>query len=142
MTTATETKSIQFAVVAALALGAPLEEGAYSGITTQPDGTPVAVIYLGTSDGKFDHDGCVAWALEHGGQLVTRAVFHLLRATIKDQLPKTGWCFTADTLDMDTGRKADASIAWDCGFVSGYTGPSNKSVEARAVAFRLIPLTA
>jgi hypothetical protein len=38
MTTATETKSIQFAVVAALALGAPLEGGSFQGILTLPSG--------------------------------------------------------------------------------------------------------
>ena len=140
MTTTTETKTLKFAVIAALALGTPLDGGTYGGITTQPDGTPVAVIYLGASGDEFKHDGCVAWAHERGGELVSRAVFHLLRTTIKDQLPKEGWCFTADTLDMDTGKKSDASYAWDCCFANGYTDLSRKHFERQAVAVRrLIP---
>lgn len=141
MTTATtETKSIKFAVVAALALGAPFEGGTFAGITTQRDGTHVAVIYLETSDKEFNHAGCVAWARERGGELVTRAGFHLLRETIKDKLPKQGWCFTADTLDMDTGKKSAASCAWGCGFGNGDTGYDVKSFERQAVAVRLIHL--
>jgi len=138
MTTTTETKTIKFAVIAALSLGTPFEGGTFAGITTQPDGTPVAVVYLGTSGDEFDHDGCIAHARERGGQLVSRAAFHLLRATIKDQLPKEGSCFTADLLTADTGRKSDASYAWGCFFGYGITYYYDKSYERQAVVVRLI----
>jgi len=131
-----------FATVAALALGAVFEDGTYGGITTKPDGTPVAVVFLGVSDQKSSHAGCVAWATERGGELVTRAVFHLLRATVREQLPKDGWCWTADTLDQDTGDESDASYAWLCNFVNGHAYDHRKSYERQAVAVRLIPLTA
>jgi len=48
-TTMIEKKTLKFAAVAALTLGTQLDGGTYGGITTQPDGTPVAVIYLGAS---------------------------------------------------------------------------------------------
>lgn len=136
MTSTIEKKSMQLAVVAALALGAQLEDGTYGGITTRPDGTPVAVVYIGTSEAEYDHAGCIAWSEERGGELVSRAVFHLLRSTIRNQLPKEGWCFTADVLSDDTGRKSDASSAWNCYFGGGNTGVSRKSYERQAVAVR------
>jgi hypothetical protein len=140
MTTTTETKTIKFAVVAALALGAPLEDGTFAGLTTLHDGTHVAVVYLGMSADEFNHAGCIAHARERGGELMSRTVFHLLRTTIKEQLPKEGWCFTADTLDMDTGNKGDASYAWFCYFNYGFTGYYGKRNERQAVAVRLIHL--
>ena len=138
MTTATETKSIKFAVVAALALGAQFEGGTYGGITTKPDGNVCAVVYLGISESSQDHAACIAYATERDGELATRAVFHLLRSTIKDQLPKGGWCFTADLLSDDTGDKDDASFAWYCHLGSGSTGYGNTSARGRAVVVRLI----
>ncbi len=139
MTTQRPTQ-MQFAVVAALTLGAQFEGGTYGGITTQRDGMPVAVVYLGTSDEELDHAGCIAYARERGGELVSRAVVHLLRTTIKDQLPKEGSCFTADLLSDDTGKKADATYAWICTFDFGYTYYFYKSYERQAVVVRLIHL--
>ncbi len=141
MTTATETKTLKFSLVAALALGASLDGGDYAGITTLSDGRPVAIVHLGLTLAS-DHAGCVKYAEEHDAEIASRAVFHTLRATIKDKLPKEGWCWTADTLDQDTGKKADASYAWLCYFRNGLTSTSHKSYERQAVVVRLIPLEA
>ncbi len=132
--------TIQFAVVAALALGAPLEEGTYGGVITKSDGRVCAVVYLGTSESVQNHAGCVAYAAERGGELASRAVFHLLRSTIKDQLPKEGWCFTADLLSADTGDESDASYAWSCHFDDGCQDYNGTSARGAALAVRLIHL--
>jgi hypothetical protein len=140
MTTATETKSIKFAVIAALTLGAPLEGGQFRGVTTLADGTHAAIVYLETSEGTSDWQGRVDWAAKRGGVLASRAVMAQLRVTAKDVLPRKGWCWTSDVLSDDTGDAEDASYAWVCNFSGGYQYCGDKSAKGAGVAVRLIHL--
>jgi hypothetical protein len=140
MTTATETKSIKFAVVAALALGAPLEGGTFQGILTLPSGVHVAVVLLAEKPGKdLNWDDAKAWAESIDGELPTRPAAALLYANAKDQFEST-WHWTSETLDADTGDKDDASYAWHCGFYSGRQDYNDVSSAGAARAVRLIHL--
>jgi hypothetical protein len=142
MTTTTEKKSLQLAVAAALALGAPLEGGTFQGIVTLRDGTHVAVSLLADKPGtRLSHGDAKAWAEGLDAELPTRPVAAMLYANAKAQF-EPDWYWTADTLDQDTGRKSDASYAWGCYFGYGYQNYYRKSYEGLAVAVRLIPLTA
>lgn len=114
------------------ALGAPLDGGAFAGITTQPDGTHVAVVLLPDRCEDLTHGQATAWAAEQGGQLPTRPVAALLFASVKSLLqPEWHWC----------QEPLGASYAWGCGFDYGYQDTSLKSFEGSAVAVRLIPIS-
>ena len=140
MTTATETKSIKFAVVAALALGAPLEGGTFAGIVTLKDGAHVAVVLLSDKPEKrLKREAAKAWVESVDGVLPTRPVAALLYANAKDQFEST-WHWTSETLDADTGDEGDASYAWYCYFNSGYQSYFNVSSAGAARAVRLIHL--
>jgi len=116
-------KTITFAAIAALTLGAELDGGKFAGITTLKDGTHCAVVLLS------------------GGQLPTRPVAALLYANAKDQFEET-WYWTSETLDADTGDEDDASYAWFCYFYYGDQYYLHKSAAGACVAVRLIPLNA
>jgi len=140
MTTATETKSIKFAVVAALALGAPLEGGTFAGVVTLKDGAHVAVVLLADKPEKrLKWADAKAWAESVDGVLPTRPVAALLYANAKDQFEST-WHWTSETLDADTGNKDDASCAWSCYFNHGYQFYDHVSSAGAARAVRLIHL--
>jgi len=142
MTTDTKTKAIQFAVVAALTIGAPFEGGTFAGVITLKDGTHVAVALLADKPGnRLEWSDAKAWAEGLDASLPTRPVAALLYANAKAQF-EPDWYWTADTVDADTGRKSDASYAWSCNFNYGYQYNVHKSYEGLAVAVRLIPLTA
>ena len=140
MTTATETKSIKFAVVAALALGAPLEGGTFAGVVTLKDGAHVAVVLLaGKPEKRLKWADAKAWAESVDGLLPTRPVAALLYANAKDQF-ENAWHWTSETLDADTGDKDDASDAWSCHFYYGSQSYSLVGSDGAVRAVRLIPL--
>ncbi len=124
------TTTIQFDQLPAL--GATLDGGAFAGITTQPDGTHVAVVLLPARGEDLTHDQATAWAAEQGGQLPTRPVAALLFANVKSLLqPEWHWC----------QETFGASYAWGCYFSNGNQGNYHKSFECSAVAVRLIPIS-
>ncbi|CAN5859984.1 hypothetical protein BH11PSE13_BH11PSE13_12510 [soil metagenome] len=115
------------------AIGADLEGGSFVGITTQPDGTHVAVVLLPDKGKELTWKKAIAWARKLDAQLPTRPVATLLFANVKAQL-ESGWHWTSDELD--------ASDAWYCYFGYGDQGNYHKSYAGSAVAVRLIQLTA
>ena len=141
MTTVTQSKkTIQFAVVAALALGAPLEGGTFAGVITLKDGTHVAVALLADKpDERLTWADAKAWAEGIDGQLPTRPMAALLYANAKGQFTPD-WYWTSDSLEADTGNKRDASCAWYCHFCNGYQLHGVKSYAGCARAVRLIHL--
>jgi hypothetical protein len=140
MTTTTETRKATFAVIAALALGAPLEGGTFAGVITLKDGTHVAVALLADKPGKrLNWADAKAWAEGVDGVLPTRPVAALLYANAKDQF-ESAWHWTSDRLDADTGDEEDASYAWSCSFGDGDQYYSLTSASGAARAVRLIHL--
>jgi len=132
-------KTVTFAAIATLALGADLDGGKFAGVTTLKDGTHCAVVVLpNKADKHLEWDAAMTWAKEAGGQLPTRPVAALLYANAKDQFERT-WYWTSDELQADTGYEDDASFAWYCNFL-GHQSNNRKSAEGAAVAVRLIPL--
>lgn len=114
------------------ALGATLDGGTFAGVTTQPDGTHVAVVLLPARGEDLTHDQATAWAAEQGGQLPTRPVAALLFANVKSLLqPEWHWC----------QETFGASSAWLCHFGYCHQGDYLKSFEGPAVAVRLIPIS-
>lgn len=114
------------------ALGAPLDGGAFAGVTTQPDGTHVAVVLLPDRGEDLTYDQATTWAAEQGGQLPTRPVAALLLANVQSLLqPEWHWC----------RETFGASYAWYCIFDDGHQGDYRKSRELSAVAVRLIPIS-
>ena len=140
MTIATETeaKTIKFAVLAALALGAPLEGGTFQAIVTLPNGSHVAVALLPDKPaGRVNHGEAKAWAESVGGVLPTRPIAAQLYANAKSEC-EPDWYWTADELQADTGDEDSSSYAWDCYFNDGDQGGSGKSYAGCARAVRLI----
>ena len=115
------------------ALGAPLDDGIFAGITTCKDGTHCAVVLLPEQGIKLTWKKAMNWAKKQGGELPTRPVAAMLFANIKDKLTPA-WHWTSD--------EDDASYAWYCYFGYGGQGYGHKSYEGSAVAVRLIHLTA
>ncbi|WP_137860770.1 DUF1566 domain-containing protein [Variovorax sp. 3P27G3] len=112
-------------------VGEQLEGGAFSGVTTRPNGDHVAVVLLPARAVDINWKNAKAWAAEQGGELPSRPVAALLYANLKPQLtPRLHW----------TGEAYDASYAWYCTFDDGYQYYGHKSYEGCAVAVRLIPL--
>lgn len=109
------------------ALGAPYEGGSFQGVTTQPDGTHVAVVLLPDQASDVTWPDAVKWAESVGGVLPTRPIAALLYANCKPLLrPLWHW----------TSEEYDASYAWVCGFGYGYHDYDHKSFEGSAVAVR------
>jgi hypothetical protein len=133
--TATDTAIAATITFASLpALGAELEGGLFAGLTTKPDGTHHAVVLLpARTEDRLTWKKAKAWAAEVGGELPTRPVSALLYALAKDHV-EAGWYWTADELD--------GSYAWSQDFDYGDQDFTHKSYEGRAVAVRLIQLTA
>lgn len=132
MTISTETKSLTFAIVAALALGAPLEGGSFQGILTLPNGTHVAVVLLADKPAEeLNWTAAKQWAESVGGELPARPAAAMLFANAKDQFePEWHW----------TSEAYGGSYAWVQIF--GYGDQFDDRVHdihcARAV--RMIPL--
>jgi len=138
--TASETKSIAFAVVATLAIGAPIEGGTFAGVVTLKDGAHVAVVLLANKpDKRLKWAKAMAWAKSVGGVLPTRPVAALLYANCKPEFERT-WHWTSETLDADTGSKDDASYAWGCYFGTGSQYYDDVGSTGAARAVRLIHL--
>ena len=133
MTTTTETKkTIQFAVVAALALGAPLEGGTFQGVITLKDGTHVAIVLLADKPSEeLNWADAKKWAASVGGELPARPAAAMLFANAKDQF-ESEWHWTSEAYG--------GSYAWIQGFDTGtqFTNHVDFSYCARAV--RMIPL--
>ncbi len=137
MSTVNESKkTVQFAVAAALALGAPLEGGTFRGVITLPGGAHVAVVLLADKpDERLTWEDAKAWAQGIDGQLPTHPIAALLYANAKDQFDRA-WYWTADSLEADTGNKRDASYAWYCLFSLGSQGCIDVSSAGAARAVR------
>lgn len=132
MTTETQTKSIQFAVIAALALGAPLEGGTFAGILTLPNGTHAAVVLLADKPSEeLNWADAKKWAESVGGELPARPAAAMLFANAKDQF-EAEWHWTSEAYS--------GSYAWiqNFGYGNQSTGHVGYSHCARAV--RMIPL--
>lgn len=133
MSTATTTPiaSIPFAQLPTV--GANLDGGTFAGITTQADGTHVAVVLLSAWSEGLTWKKAITWATKQGGVLPSRPVAALLYANLKPKLqPRWHW----------TSEEDDASSAWICYFVFGFQLLNHEGVEGCAVAVRLIHLTA
>lgn len=115
------------------AIGAALAGGIFAGLTTTQAGAHCAVVLLPGNGEDLTWAKAKAWAKKQGGELPTRPVAALLFANVKDQLqPYWHW----------TSEEFDASYAWFCSFFYGYQHGDRKSVAGRAVAVRMIQLTA
>jgi hypothetical protein len=131
MTQKTPTPSINLASLPPV--GADLDGGAFSGITTRKNGTHCAVVLLPEQGEKLTHKKAMNWAKKLGAELPSRPVAALLFANLKTKL-RPNWHWTSD--------EDDASFAWSCYFTLGNQHSFRKSSEGSAVAVRLIPLTA
>ena len=108
MSIETLVKSIQFADLPAL--GAEFEGGKFAGITTQKNGTLVAVILLPNKAQELTWKKAMNWAEKLNAELPSRPVAALLFANVKSELnPKWHW----------TNEAYDASYAWLCTFYNG-----------------------
>lgn len=134
MTTIIESKkTIQFAVVAALALGAPLEGGTFAGILTLPNGTHAAVVLLADKPSEeLNWADAKKWAESVGGELPARPAAAMLFANAKAQF-EAEWHWTAEA--------CGGSDAWFQFFGSGGQGTGHVDGSGScARAVRMIPL--
>lgn len=132
MTEQTQTEIHSIAFTALPALGQPLANGIFRGITTKKDGTHCAVIRLPGKGEDLNWSKAKAWAEDQGGELPSKAVGALL-ASNEELEPDWHW-----THEDYVG---DSSCAWDF-HSDGYTGTVLKSAAGGALAVRLIPITA
>lgn len=132
MTTDTPTKTIKFAVIAALALGAPLEGGTFAGILTLPNGTHAAVVLMADKPSEqLNWADAKKWAESVGGELPARPAAAMLFANAKAQFDAE-WCWTSEAYS--------SSSAWFQSFGSGYQGAGHVGYSLCARAVRMIPL--
>lgn len=130
--TDTAKKTIQFAAIAALALGAPLEGGTFAGIITLKDGAHVAVVLLADKPGEeLNWAAAKKWAESIGGELPAHAAAAMLSANAKEQF-EAKWYWTSEAYS--------GLSAWVQNFGHGgqYTYRVDSYICARAV--RMIPL--
>ncbi|HWH75074.1 MAG TPA: hypothetical protein VNV16_12505 [Methylibium sp.] len=128
----TPTAALTFATLPAL--GADLDGGTFYGLTTDKAGAHCAVVLLpARSEQRLTWKQAGAWAAKQGGALPTRPVSALLYALAKDRI-EADWYWTSDAFD--------GSYAWLQLFLSGFQYDFPKSYEGRAVAVRLIQLSA
>lgn len=74
------------------ALGEPLENGTFAGITTKPDGTHHAVVLLPDHGTQLTWEKAMNWAKKLEAELPTLPVAALLFANVKDKLnPSRHW---------------------------------------------------
>lgn len=132
MTTATATKPMTFAAIAALALGAPLEGGTFAGILTLPNGTHAAVVLLADKPSEeLNWADAKKWAESVGGELPARPAAAMLFANAKDQF-EAEWHWTSEAY---SGSGACAQY-----FGSGAQGTGRVGGNGCARAVRMIPL--
>jgi hypothetical protein len=131
-TTIQSKKTIQFAVVAALALGAPLEGGTFAGILTLPNGTHAAVVLLADKPSEeLNWADAKKWAESVGGELPARPAAAMLFANAKDQF-ESEWHWTLEAYG--------GSFAWVQYFGHGSQGTGHVDGDRWARAVRMIPL--
>lgn len=127
MTTNHQPQEATMLTIATLpALGEPLENGTFAGITTKPDGNHHAVVLLPDQGTQLTWKKAMNWAQKLKAELPTRPVAALLFANIKAKL-KPGWHWTSE--------EYDASYAWNCDFFYG----SQSSSASRATKAQLLP---
>lgn len=132
MTTATESKTLKFAAIAALALGAPLEGGTFAGILTLPNGTHAAVVLLAEKPGEeLNWADAKKWAESIGGELPARPAAAMLFANAKDQF-EAEWHWTSEAYS--------GSYAWIQNFGNGGQITDHVDCSYCARAVRMIPL--
>jgi len=108
--------------------------GKFAGLTTQKDGTHVAVVLLPGRATDVTWAQAKEWAATAGGELPTRPIAALLYANLKPSL-EPSWHWTSEEYEDD------ASGAWRCDFDDGHQGYGHQSFEGSAVAVRCIPLS-
>jgi hypothetical protein len=129
-----ETTTAPLTLATLPALGADLDEGHFFGLTTDKAGKHYAVVLLpARPDERLTWKQALAWAEKAGGVLPTRPVSALLYALAKDRI-EADWYWTSEAFD--------GSCAWSQSFNFGAQSDSRESYEGRAVAVRLIQLSA
>lgn len=132
MTTDTPTKTIKFAVITALALGAPLEGGTFAGILTLPNGMHAAVVLMADKPSEeLNWADAKKWAESVGGELPARPAAAMLYANAKAQFDAE-WYWTSEAYS--------GSDAWIQVFDSGYQLTIHVDDNYCARAVRMIPL--
>jgi hypothetical protein len=111
------------------ALGQPFAGGTFAGITTQKDGTHMAVVLLPDQASNVTWQSAMDWAKGLDAVLPTRPIAALLFANLQPSL-RPEWRWTSD--------EDDASYAWGCCFHGGDQSSGHKSFEGSAVAVRLV----
>jgi hypothetical protein len=130
----TETTTAPLTLATLPALGTDLDDGHFFGLTTDKTGKHYAVVLLpARPDERLTWKQALAWAEKAGGVLPTRPVSALLYALAKDRI-EADWYWTSEAFD--------GSCAWDQFFINGSQNYTHKSSEGRAVAVRLIQLSA
>lgn len=127
------------------ALGAALANGLFVGLTTNPEGLHQAVVLLpARPDKRLNWGDAKTWAESVGGVLPSRPEFAMAFANVRKDIATEGWFWTRDdVIDPDEPDSEDyASYAWYQDFSNGDQYSFLKSSEGRAVAVRLILLTA
>ena len=107
-----------------------LDGGTFAGVTTQPDGTHVAVLLLQKQASNINWADAKAWATSAGGTLPTSPISALLVANVKGLLPPE-YRWMSD--------KCGTFTAWCCDF-NGEQFGCDMSSRCSAVAVRLIPI--
>ncbi len=132
MTTATESKTLTFAAIAALALGSPLEGGTFAGIVTLKDGAHVAVVLLADKPSEeLNWADAKKWAESVGGELPTRPAAAMLFANAKEQF-EAEWHWTSEAYSGSGACFQD--------FGNGYQTTYRVGSNSCARAVRMIPL--
>jgi len=118
------------------ALGQPLNDGLFCGLTTTPDGTHHAVVLLPDRTSKLLlWLSAISWAAALNAVLPSRPVAELLFANAKSQF-ESAWHWTSEEF------LGNGSSAWGQFFDDGTQDYGDKSYGGHARAVRLIQLTA
>lgn len=107
----------------------------YAGLVLQDDGQPShhLVLMAARPDERLAWQAATEWAVEVDGTLPTRREQSLIYAHCRAHVDH-GWHWSSETYE------ANASHAWSCSFLYGAKSNDRKSLEARAVAVRRIPI--
>jgi hypothetical protein len=135
--TAITPDDVQTTTLAALpAVGAPFLGGIFAGVTTNGGKHHCAVVLLLDWPAPTHWQAAMDWAKSVGGELPSRAVSALLFANLRDKfLPRSShWTSEPDG--------SYGSCAWVTNFLDGRQYSYHTGDEVRALAVRLIPLTA
>ncbi len=116
------------------ALRESFDAGIFAGLTTDQAGVHYAIVLLpDRSDKRLTWKQAMAWAETLEAVLPTRPVSALLFANVKNHV-EADWYWTSEEFD--------GSSAWGQYCTYGRQNTLPKSYEGRAVAVRLIQLTA